>query len=53
MTATEVFELAVSCYLREMDDSEFDALVVRTRGPQVHSPVRRNVQRRKQSKAVR
>jgi hypothetical protein len=33
MTSTEVFELAVSCYLRELDDAEFAALTRRVRPP--------------------
>jgi hypothetical protein len=33
VTAVEVFELAVSCYLRELDDAEYAALVRRVRPP--------------------
>ncbi|MGY4646522.1 hypothetical protein ACVWWN_000318 [Mycobacterium sp. URHB0021] len=33
MTAVEVFELAVSCYLRELDEAEYAALVRRVRPP--------------------
>ena len=41
MTAVEVFQLAVSCYLREMDDAEFDAFTRRVRPPtQPQSPDR-------------
>jgi len=33
VTAVEVFELAVSCYLREMDEAEFAAFTRRVRPP--------------------
>ena len=45
MTSTEVFELAVSCYLRELDDAEFAALTRRVRPPKDASyPVTRQRQ---------
>jgi len=47
MTATEIFELAVNCYLRELDDAEWTALTRRVRPPK--APVRRTSKRRIES----
>ncbi len=37
VTAVEVFELSVECYLRELDDDTFEQLRLRVRPP-THQP---------------